>query len=135
MDSLPFTDSRVSKLEKPERLSSQAAGLDHFVHGKEGAGDDGEASLSCGDSNNSYSIMRDDQSILAAIVPREERRREESAETFTSIPPPVTRRDVMVGTEPTQRTSAFTNTEAPGSSDKHVITEVHMADLDYLTEV
>ncbi|XP_070693791.1 RNA-binding protein 44 [Pempheris klunzingeri] len=45
-----------------------------------------------------------------------------------------TTRDITVGTEPTLRTSAFTQTEQPGASDKHIVTEVHMADLDYLAE-
>ncbi|XP_074551028.1 RNA-binding protein 44 isoform X2 [Halichoeres trimaculatus] len=119
-----------SKLGKLEELMSKAGSLDHLVHSKEGAAGDKEAILSCMESNSSSSVMKDDHSILAAIVPREERR----TETSTSTSPPVTKCDVMVGTEPAQCRSAFTNTEAPGSSDKHVITEVHMADLDYFTE-
>lgn len=119
-----------SKLGTLEELKSKAVGLDHLVHGKEGAMDDKWATLSCGDSNRLSSVMKDDQSILAAFVPREERR----GETFTSAPAPVAKCDAMVATELVQHMSAFTNTEAPGSSDKHVITEVHMADLDYFTE-
>ena len=49
--------------------------------------------------------------------------------------PCITTCDVMVGAELPLCTSTFTQTEDPGTSDKHVITEVHMADLDYLTEV
>ncbi|XP_073330149.1 RNA-binding protein 44 isoform X2 [Pagrus major] len=57
-----------------------------------------------------------------------------TAEKCTSPMPCVTVSDIMVGTEPALCMSGFTQTEDPETSDKHVITEVHMADLDYLAE-
>ncbi|XP_044073793.1 RNA-binding protein 44 isoform X3 [Siniperca chuatsi] len=57
-----------------------------------------------------------------------------TAEKYTSPMPGVTTCDIMVGTELALCMSAFTQTEDLGTSDKHVITEVHMADLDYLAE-
>ncbi|XP_034549614.1 RNA-binding protein 44 isoform X2 [Notolabrus celidotus] len=110
-----------------------------FTDSKESAVDDKEAVLSCKDSGNNFpSVMKDDRSILACVTGDERTadiaESSQSAGTLTCAPPPVTTCEVMVGTEPPQRTTAFSQTEAPGSSDKHVITEVHMADLDYLTE-
>ncbi|XP_070771062.1 LOW QUALITY PROTEIN: RNA-binding protein 44 [Enoplosus armatus] len=58
----------------------------------------------------------------------------DTAEKYTSPMPGVTTCDMMVGTELALRTPAVTQTEDPATSDKHVITEVHMADLDYLAE-
>ncbi|XP_036966881.1 RNA-binding protein 44 isoform X4 [Acanthopagrus latus] len=57
-----------------------------------------------------------------------------TVDKYTSPIPRVTVCDVMVGTEPALCMAAFTQTEDPETSDKHVITEVHMADLDYLAE-
>eukprot|EP00064_Thunnus_orientalis_P002863 superscaffoldBa00000223_g2871 len=57
-----------------------------------------------------------------------------TAETNTCPMPYVPTCDVMVGTELTECVLAFTQTEDPATADKHVITEVHMADLDYLAE-
>ncbi|KAM9347607.1 RNA-binding protein 44 [Symphorus nematophorus] len=125
-----------------------------------------EASLSFEDqSDNFYSIMEDDKSILAC-VPGEDVKVHNSgvhsgpviansevladgSETLKSVQcdimkntaekcsfpvPCITTRNSMVGTEQALSTSAFTQTEYPGTFDKHVITEVHMADLDYLAE-
>lgn len=58
-----------------------------------------------------------------------------TAEKYTSPMPCVTTCDMMVGTELAPSMSAVTQTEDPETADKHVITEVHMADLDYLAEV
>ncbi|XP_042349987.1 RNA-binding protein 44, partial [Plectropomus leopardus] len=57
-----------------------------------------------------------------------------TAETSASPLPRASTCVVMVGTERAPRTSAGTQTEDPETADKHVITEVHMADLDYLAE-
>lgn len=54
---------------------------------------------------------------------------------YTSPIPCVATCDIMVGTEPSVCMSAFSQTEDPGTADKHVVTEVRMVDLDYLTEV
>ncbi|XP_059199339.1 RNA-binding protein 44 isoform X2 [Centropristis striata] len=56
-----------------------------------------------------------------------------TAERSTSPIRAVTGCEVGVGTEPPPLLSAVTQTEDPPTADKHVITEVHMADLDYLT--
>lgn len=58
-----------------------------------------------------------------------------TAEKYTSPMSCVPTCDIMVGTERTECVLAFTQTEDPATADKHVITEVHMADLDYLAEV
>lgn len=116
-----------------------------------------------GQSDNICSIMEDDKSILACL-PIEDVKAHNSgvhsgpvnsssealsassdtsetvvkmstADKYTSPMPCVTVCDVMVGTEPALCMAAFTQTEDPETSDKHVITEVHMADLDYLAEV
>ncbi|XP_030284225.1 RNA-binding protein 44 isoform X5 [Sparus aurata] len=115
-----------------------------------------------GQSDNICSIMEDDKSILACL-PIEDVKAHNSgvhsgpvtsssealsassdtsetvvkmstADKYTSPMPCVTVCDVMVGTEPALCMAAFTQTEDPETSDKHVITEVHMADLDYLAE-
>ncbi|XP_054471447.1 RNA-binding protein 44 isoform X2 [Anoplopoma fimbria] len=57
-----------------------------------------------------------------------------AAEDDRSPVPRVTTCDTMVGTELALSTSAITQTEDPETADKHIITEVHMADLDYLAE-
>lgn len=54
---------------------------------------------------------------------------------YTSPKPCVATRDIMVGTEPSVCMSAFSQTEDPATTDKNIVTEVHMADLDYLAEV
>ncbi|XP_027146522.1 RNA-binding protein 44 isoform X2 [Larimichthys crocea] len=116
---------------------------------------DDEACLSfedpCEDLNN---IMEDDKSILVCVASENGKAHNTdtsssealsgNGETSKSVieantaehppPPCVTTCDVRVGTEPAACTSASTQTEDPGSSDKHVITKVHMADLDYLAE-
>ncbi|TKS67842.1 RNA-binding protein 44 [Collichthys lucidus] len=90
------------------------------------ASENGEAHNT--DTSNSEALsgngetLKSDQSVI-------------KANTADYPPPPcVTTCDIRVGTEPAACTSASTQTEDPGSSDKHVITEVHMADLDYLAE-
>ncbi|XP_051260807.1 RNA-binding protein 44 isoform X2 [Dicentrarchus labrax] len=60
--------------------------------------------------------------------------RMDTAEKYTSPTAGITTCDILVGTELALCMSASTQTEDPATSDKHVITEVHMADLDYLTE-
>ncbi|XP_026150763.1 RNA-binding protein 44 [Mastacembelus armatus] len=104
-----------------------------------------------GQGNNYYSIMEDDESILlcrasssmkthnsgvdpgpvitdsetlAAKINTEEK----STSTVSCFPTC----DTMVGTELVLSVSAFTQTDHPKTADKHVVTEVHMADLDYL---
>lgn len=123
--------------------------------------DDEEASASSEDQSDiSYSIMEDDKSILACL-PSEDAKmhnnglhsgpvttnnealaaKSESDQSVnkmnkcTSPMPCVATCDVMVGTEPSACMSTFTQTEDTQTSDKHVVTEVHMADLDYLAEV
>lgn len=61
----------------------------------------------------SSETLRSDQSVIET----------NTAEKCTSPMPPVPTCDATVGTE------------GPETSDKHVNTEVHMTDLDYLAEV
>uniref|UniRef100_UPI003AAB7B61 RNA-binding protein 44 n=1 Tax=Centroberyx gerrardi TaxID=166262 RepID=UPI003AAB7B61 len=105
---------------------------------------------------NFHSIMEDDESILmckagerlrprvsgvcsAPVTPRSGTplpSRVSTAERSTSPMPRATTCDVSVATEPSVAlcTPAVTQTEGPSTADKHVVTEVHMADLDYLAE-
>ncbi|XP_078142056.1 RNA-binding protein 44 [Centroberyx gerrardi] len=105
---------------------------------------------------NFHSIMEDDESILmckagerlrprvsgvcsAPVTPRSGTplpSRVSTAERSTSPMPRATTCDVSVATEPSVAlcTPAVTQTEGPSTADKHVLTEVHMADLDYLAE-
>ncbi|KAK2905685.1 hypothetical protein Q8A73_009628 [Channa argus] len=55
-----------------------------------------------------------------------------TADKSTSPVPWARTCDIMLGTEQTLCVSAFTQTDDPGTVDKHLVTEVHMADLDYL---
>uniref|UniRef100_UPI0037E72DFE RNA-binding protein 44 n=1 Tax=Semicossyphus pulcher TaxID=241346 RepID=UPI0037E72DFE len=105
-----------------------------MFQGNDHTNDEDEGSLSREDpSDNFHSAMEDDQSILACL--RSEERSDQSVTKVNTSPlPPVTTCDIMVGTEQAPCTSAFTQTEQPGTSDKNIITEVHMADLDYLAE-
>ncbi|KAM6955139.1 RNA-binding protein 44 [Lycodopsis pacificus] len=57
-----------------------------------------------------------------------------AAEHRSSLMPRVATADIAVGTELPPCTSAVTQTERPETADKHVNTEVHMVDLDYLAE-
>ncbi|XP_069388833.1 RNA-binding protein 44 isoform X3 [Paralichthys olivaceus] len=114
-----------------------------------------EANLSFDDQNyDSPSIIEEDMSILVFVAPEEPQAKvatnseamSDTSETVTSpakedtsenCPSPLHRVltcDVMVGTEFVPRVSTFTQSEDPQTADKHVITEVHMADLDYLAE-
>ncbi|XP_041662156.1 RNA-binding protein 44 isoform X2 [Cheilinus undulatus] len=139
MDAAEQTDSSIIKCL---REGCQ----DPTDYSEEQSVDDSEAR--CEDSTDIFhSVMEDDQSILACL-PQEEMtafagvsetlRSDQPAETtadkFPSPLPCVTTCDVMVETEQTPYTPAFTQTEKPQTSDKDIITEVHMADLDYLAE-
>ncbi len=111
----------------------------------EDAADDTEADMRFKNQSDSFqSIMEDDASILVCL-PSEDVKAHHSGlvitgneavtassesvmkiittEKCSSPMPCVTTCDIKVGTED------------PGTSDKHVNTEVHMADLDYLAEV
>ena len=124
------------------------------------SGDDHEANFSLDDQNDYFhSIMGDDMSLLASVAPggpqthhsgmgaTNREALSDTSETVTSpaeedtsetCTPPQHRAptcDVMVGTESVPRVSTFTQSEDPQTADKHVITEVHMADLDYLAKV
>lgn len=73
----------------------------------------------------SRETLNSDQSVV----------KKDTAEMHTSTMPCATTCDVMVGTELAMCMSDATQTENPKTADKHVVTEVHMTDLDYLTEV
>lgn len=57
-----------------------------------------------------------------------------SVDKHTSPMPCVPTCDAMIGTEVVQRLSVFTQTEDLETADKHINTEVRMADLDYLAK-
>ncbi|XP_071339294.1 RNA-binding protein 44 isoform X2 [Trachinotus anak] len=57
-----------------------------------------------------------------------------TSEKCTSPMPCASTCDIMVGTELTPCTSAFTQSEDPETADKNIITEVHMSDLDYVAK-
>lgn len=124
-----------------------------------------EASLSFEDqSDNFHSIMEDDKSILVCLESKDVKAhnsgvhsgpvttnsevassenlksdqsviKKNTAEKYTSPIPCVMTCDIMAGTELALCMTAFTQTEDPKTSDMNVITEVHMADLDYIAEV
>ncbi|CAJ1079004.1 RNA-binding protein 44 isoform X2 [Xyrichtys novacula] len=150
MDSVEYTYSRINHLTEVKELDSKEVRRDLLVNSTERAMDENAAIVNCGESRNYlYSVMKDDQSILACL-PSEETKavagisesskshqssmKMSPAGSFTSTPRPLTTWDVKVETEPAQHMSTSTQTEAPETSDKHVITEVHMADLDYVAE-
>ncbi|XP_054870911.1 RNA-binding protein 44-like [Amphiprion ocellaris] len=84
-------------------------------------------------TENIQSIMEDDRSILVccpSCLKSDHPQTTLNPSEFTCRPT----WDVNVGTELLLRTSTFTQTEDPETVDKHVITEVHMSDLDYLAE-
>ncbi|XP_029981084.1 RNA-binding protein 44 [Sphaeramia orbicularis] len=123
-------------------------------------GEDTISSLN-GDADSFHSIMHDDKSIVLLVAanssqpnirggPSNEDASESgspascktdqpliqktTAEKFTSPMPCIPTCDVMVGTELAICSSAFTQTQNPATADKHLITELHMSDLDYLAE-
>ncbi|XP_023260710.1 RNA-binding protein 44 isoform X1 [Seriola lalandi dorsalis] len=143
----------------PVEKSSTIEGCqDYMACGNESTVDSNEASLSLDNqSDNFHSIMEDDKSILVCLAgeaqtgsvstnsealadTREDEKSVQShmkissSEKYTSPMPGVPTCDIMVGTELTPCASTFTQSEDPETADKNVITEVHMADLDYLAE-
>lgn len=58
-----------------------------------------------------------------------------SVDKHTSPMPCVPTCDAMIGTEVVQCLSVFTQTEDLETADKHINTEVRMADLDYIAKV
>nr|XP_046259410.1 RNA-binding protein 44 isoform X2 [Scatophagus argus] len=121
--------------------------------------DDGEASFSPADRTDHFcGIMEDDKSILSCLPSKDVNAHitgvhagpitcdsvtvtsdqsvieVNAAEKSTSPVPRVSTCDGKVGTEPSLYMPASTQTEDQGTRDKHVNTEVHMADLDYLAE-
>lgn len=83
----------------------------------------------------SQSAMTCSETLKAAVKMTEVRK--STAERSTSPMLPVASFDVSVGTEISLVGchEAATQTQSPVTTDKHVITEVHMTDLDYLAEV
>lgn len=160
-DSIPSVKPEhvSSPLDPVEENNTMEWSLDSIVCGNV---DDDEASFSSEEqSDNFHSIMEDDKSILVclasealkahdsgahsgpvtatseALAASSETLKSDQPVTEMNAPPLpcVNTCDIMVGNDPAPCMSAFTQTEDPGTSDKHVVTEVHMADLDYLAEV
>lgn len=124
--------------------------------------DDEEARASFEDQSDDFcSIMENDSSIIAC-VPFEDAKTQESgphanpiatyskaaeakSKTFDQLVAKMNKCtspklcaatcDIMVSAEPSVCVSAFSQTEDPATTDKNIVTEVHMADLDYLAEV
>ncbi|GLD56615.1 RNA-binding protein 44 isoform X3 [Lates japonicus] len=144
-----------------EENSTKEECQDDMDCGNECTVDSTAASLSSKDQrNNFHSIMEDDKSILVCLASEELKahnngfpsgpvttNNEALADTSETIKSDhslikkssspvscVPTCNVMVGTELALSVSAFTQSEDPETADKHVITEVHMADLDYLAE-
>ncbi|KAM6986613.1 RNA-binding protein 44 [Aplochiton taeniatus] len=114
----------------------------------------------CGGENEDYhSIMEEDKSIVmcktvggvtprisgvhsAPVTPEQRRSRycftskPRMAERSTNTLPLAPTCNISVGTDHSLggNQQAATQTQSPATADKHVITEVHMADLDYLHE-
>lgn len=143
-----------SPLDSVEQNGTKAGCQDHMVYGNEYTVDDDEASLSFEDqSNNFHHVMEDDKSILACLASEDVK----AHNNGVHLDPVTTESEALAASSGTLKSdhssikkntpekytspelalcmSAFTQTEAPGTSDKHVITEVHMADLDYMAEV
>lgn len=113
--------------------------------------DDPKANLSTEEqSGNFYSFMEEDQSNHVCVASDGQKshsaiseiaesdqsvfKRNTEERSTSPVPCPPTC-DVMVGTEPELYVSTSTQTEDPKTADKHIVTEVHMADLDYLAGV
>ncbi|XP_038577250.1 RNA-binding protein 44 isoform X1 [Micropterus salmoides] len=155
---------QVSSLPDPDEENKTKEGCqDYMVHGNEYPLDDAKACLSFEVSSDKFhSIKEDDDSILACVASKDMKAHIEwvpvttnvealtasretlksnhsvlkinTAEKCTSPMPGMTTCDIIVGTELPPCKSAFTQTKDPATSDKHLMTEVHMADLDYLAE-
>lgn len=123
-------------LDPVEENSTKEQGQNDTVYDNEDTVDEdgNKANLSLEEqSGNFYSIMEEDKSILVCVA--SDGQKSHTEERSTSPLPCLPTCDVMVGTEPEVYVSVFTQTEDPKTADKHVVTEVHMADLDYLAVV
>nr|XP_020477375.1 RNA-binding protein 44 isoform X2 [Monopterus albus] len=138
----------------PVEMSNTKEGCqDDMVYANEHTVYNAEASLSLEDeSDNFHSIMEDDKSILVCLPSNGVKAHNSeiqsgpvttdgetlaakmnTAEKYTSPMSCVPVCDIMVGTELVPCASVSTQTDDPETVDKHIVTEVHMADLDYLT--
>lgn len=127
-----------------------------MVCGNVSAVEDNEGSLSPEDQSSIFhSIMEEDKGIVACLASEGQKSQPtaltdtrettspgeahvdkvNTAEKSTSTVACVPTCDVMVATEATPSSSASTQSESPETVDRNIITEVHMADLDYLAGV
>ncbi|XP_033473044.2 RNA-binding protein 44 isoform X1 [Epinephelus lanceolatus] len=157
-------ESVSSPLDPAEENSTVEGCQDYVVNGNEYTEDNDEGILTFEDHMDSFhSIMEDDKSIVVCVSSKDVKAcnngvqsgpvtadseaagsemlksdqtviKKKTTERYTSPVPCVSTCDIMVSTEPLLCTSAVTQTDDPETADKHVITEVHMADLDYLAE-
>ncbi|KAK9537268.1 hypothetical protein VZT92_004901 [Zoarces viviparus] len=144
----------------PVEENSPEEGLHHHMAcGDEYTEGEDEASLSFGDQSDGFhSIMENDKSddVKArnsgvhsgpvhadgeALAANSETSKSDqsvakmnAAEHRSSLMPRVATADIAGGTELPPCTSAVTQTERPETADKHVNTELHMVDLDYIAE-
>lgn len=151
-------------LDPVEENGTKKQGQDYMVYNNEDTvdKDDDAANLGLEDqSEDIYSIMDEDKSIIfcvasdgqkaylgpvttnsealaasSEIMESDQSVSKRCTEEKSKSPVPcVSTCDVMVFTELAQCVSAFTQTDDLKTADKHIITEVHMADLDYLAVV
>ncbi|XP_032371287.1 RNA-binding protein 44 isoform X2 [Etheostoma spectabile] len=151
-------------LDPVEENGTKKGGQDQETGNEYNVDDDAAILSFGNQSDTFHSIMENDESILACLTSeggkalndgvqsgplstgtnapaasRETLNSDQSvmkntAEKHTSTIPCATTCDVMVGTELAMCRSDATQTENSKTADKHVNTEVHMTDLDYLTE-
>ncbi|CAK6967641.1 RNA-binding protein 44 [Scomber scombrus] len=161
-----ISTSRETFAQPVDETYSNTACQNYTVYGSEYPAGDDQVSSSLEDpSNNFYSLMEDDKSILICMPVEAQKApvsvvhsgvvttiseepagssetlkaddcpmKISTAEKYTSPMPRAPTCDAMVGTDLTEGVLAFTQTEDPATADKDIITEVHMADLDYLAE-
>ncbi|XP_061917451.1 RNA-binding protein 44 isoform X3 [Entelurus aequoreus] len=81
-------------------------------------------------------IMKDDDAIICVFKDQKTQTSEASSGPLEApvAPSAVASCGIMVGPPLSDRSSAFTQTEGQATTDKNVITEVHMSDLDYIVQ-
>ncbi|KAI3355995.1 hypothetical protein L3Q82_017266 [Scortum barcoo] len=134
-----------SSLDSVGKSGPKAGSQDQMVYSNDYTAEDDDQ------SKNFRGVMEDKNSILAYLTDEDVKAHSDgvhvdplstnceaaSSERLKPDQAVIRTKDTTekyTSTELPQSTSAFTQTEDPGTSDKHVITEVHMADLDYLAE-
>ncbi|XP_030613400.1 RNA-binding protein 44 [Archocentrus centrarchus] len=151
-------------LVQAEENATKHVCQDKDVHGTKYTADDGTLLSFENESDTFHSLMEDDKSILIYLARNtlqaqhsraqscpvttnsgdtlaagteesyQSATKVKTAEKHTSPLPCVSTCDAMIGTELVLCPSVFTQTEDLETADKHINTEVHMADLDYIAK-